>query len=155
MNAPTCPSNSWVTSRLRELIVPLAPLSISASITRPVAVRTTFGQGYKSQKAYIVSLFVCLTTKALHLELVSDYTSPTFIAAICFSPRIVDIHVLRTGNHVSRRRSRTVKRTCKGRSILTSATDSQSTELRGTSYPLRHRTAAACGRPVLKVSSII
>ena len=46
----------------------------------PIAVRTTPGRGYKSQKAYI-ALFVCLTIKALHLELVSDYTSPTFIAA--------------------------------------------------------------------------
>ncbi|XP_018349963.1 PREDICTED: uncharacterized protein LOC108753119 [Trachymyrmex septentrionalis] len=46
----------------------------------PIAVRTTPGRGHNSQKAYI-TLFVCLTTKALHLELVSDYTSPTFIAA--------------------------------------------------------------------------
>ena len=44
------------------------------------AVRTTPDRGHKSQKAYF-ALFVCFTTKALHLELVSDCTSPTFIAA--------------------------------------------------------------------------
>ncbi|XP_018376183.1 PREDICTED: uncharacterized protein LOC108769601 [Trachymyrmex cornetzi] len=48
--------------------------------TGPIAVRTAPGRGHKSQKAYI-ALFVCLTIKALHLELVSDYISPTFIAA--------------------------------------------------------------------------
>ncbi|XP_018338771.1 PREDICTED: uncharacterized protein LOC108746473 [Trachymyrmex septentrionalis] len=46
----------------------------------PIAVHTTPSQGNKSQKAYI-ALFVCLTTKALHLELISDYTSTTFIVA--------------------------------------------------------------------------
>ena len=45
----------------------------------PIADRMTPGRGHKSQKAY--TLFVYLMTKALHLELVSDYISPTFIAA--------------------------------------------------------------------------
>ncbi|KYN39315.1 hypothetical protein ALC56_06302, partial [Trachymyrmex septentrionalis] len=45
-----------------------------------IAVRTSRGRRHKLQKAYI-ALFVCLTTKALHLELVSDYTPLTFIAA--------------------------------------------------------------------------
>ncbi|GFT19624.1 integrase catalytic domain-containing protein [Trichonephila clavipes] len=39
------------------------------------------GRGAKTTKGYIV-IFVCFATKALHLELVSDYTSETFIAAI-------------------------------------------------------------------------
>jgi len=43
----------------------------------PIAVQIARSRGYK---AYI-ALFICLTTKVLHLELVSDYSFATFIAA--------------------------------------------------------------------------
>ncbi|GFV36235.1 uncharacterized protein TNCV_2232821 [Trichonephila clavipes] len=39
------------------------------------------GRGAKTTKGYIV-IFVCFATKALHLELESDYTSETLIAAL-------------------------------------------------------------------------
>ncbi|GFX61892.1 integrase catalytic domain-containing protein [Trichonephila clavipes] len=47
----------------------------------PVSVLKYRGRGAKTTKGYIV-IFVCFATKALHLELVSDYTSETFIAAL-------------------------------------------------------------------------
>lgn len=46
----------------------------------PIAVRTTKGRGHRSTKGYIC-LFVCMATRAIHLEVVSDLTSATFLAA--------------------------------------------------------------------------
>ncbi|XP_046602575.1 uncharacterized protein LOC124296586 [Neodiprion lecontei] len=46
----------------------------------PFSIRASRGRGAKSCKGYIV-IFICFTTSAVHLELVSDYTKETFIAA--------------------------------------------------------------------------
>lgn len=46
----------------------------------PISLRTTKGRGHKSVKGYIC-VFVCLWSKAIHLEAVSDLTSNAFIAA--------------------------------------------------------------------------
>lgn len=46
----------------------------------PIDLRMSKGRGSKSYKGYI-SLFVCLSTKAIHIEAVSDLTSNSFIAA--------------------------------------------------------------------------
>lgn len=46
----------------------------------PIQMRVSKGRGQKSYKGYI-SLFVCMKTKAIHLEAVSDLTTPGFIAA--------------------------------------------------------------------------
>ncbi|XP_076278422.1 uncharacterized protein LOC143208163 [Lasioglossum baleicum] len=46
----------------------------------PIPLRTTKGRGHKSHKGYVV-VFVCLATKAVHLDAVSDLTSSAFISA--------------------------------------------------------------------------
>lgn len=46
----------------------------------PVPLRTSKGRGHKSIKGYIC-LFVCLSSKAVHLEAVSDLSSASFLAA--------------------------------------------------------------------------
>lgn len=46
----------------------------------PISIRTSKGRGHRSTKGYIC-LFVCMSTRAIHLEAVSDLTSDGFIAA--------------------------------------------------------------------------
>ncbi|XP_072395220.1 uncharacterized protein [Diabrotica undecimpunctata] len=46
----------------------------------PIKTRANKGRGYKSYKQYI-AVFACLVTKAVHLEVVSDMTADTFVAA--------------------------------------------------------------------------
>ncbi|XP_018307115.1 uncharacterized protein [Mycetomoellerius zeteki] len=46
----------------------------------PVAVRMAGGRGTRSQPGYI-ALFLCMATKAVHLEIVTSYSTPAFIAA--------------------------------------------------------------------------
>lgn len=47
----------------------------------PIAVKAWKGRGFKTFKAYF-AIFVCLATKAIHIELVSDLTTQAFIAAL-------------------------------------------------------------------------
>ena len=47
----------------------------------PILLRTSKGRGQHAYKGYI-ALFVCLATKAVHLEVVSDGTTVAFLAAL-------------------------------------------------------------------------
>lgn len=46
----------------------------------PILMRTSKGRGHKSHKGFIC-VFVCLATRAIHLEAVTDYSSAAFLAA--------------------------------------------------------------------------
>jgi hypothetical protein len=46
----------------------------------PFRVLPVTGRGQKSRKVYI-ALFVCLSSRAIHLELVTDYSTTAFLAA--------------------------------------------------------------------------
>lgn len=46
----------------------------------PINIRVSKGRGHRSTKGYIC-LFICMATKAIHLEVVSDMTSQGFLAA--------------------------------------------------------------------------
>ncbi|GFY72963.1 integrase catalytic domain-containing protein [Trichonephila inaurata madagascariensis] len=48
----------------------------------PVLIKCNKGRGTKSTKGYN-ALFVCLATKAVHIEAVGDLTTDSFIAALC------------------------------------------------------------------------
>ncbi|XP_071635052.1 uncharacterized protein [Temnothorax longispinosus] len=62
-------------------VVPSRPfLHSGVDYAGPFSIKTWKGKNAKTYKGYIV-LFVCFSTSAIHLEIVTDYTSEAFLAA--------------------------------------------------------------------------
>ncbi|XP_047541323.1 uncharacterized protein LOC125074140 [Vanessa atalanta] len=62
-------------------VIPDKPFANSGvDYAGPIAIRTSKGRGHKSHKGYIC-LFVCMATRAVHIEAVSDLTTEGFLAA--------------------------------------------------------------------------
>ncbi|KAL6418836.1 hypothetical protein ACFW04_011730 [Cataglyphis niger] len=66
--------------RLR--VTPARPfLRIGVDYAGPIQLRTTKSRGHRSYKVF-VAVFVCLSTKVVHLEVVFDYSADAFLAAL-------------------------------------------------------------------------
>ncbi|XP_024867312.1 uncharacterized protein LOC112451722 [Temnothorax curvispinosus] len=66
----------------RARVTPARPFQrTGVDYAGPIHIRTTKGRGHRAHKAFI-AVFVCLVTKAVHLEVVSDYTTEAFLAAL-------------------------------------------------------------------------
>lgn len=64
----------------RVTVVPKPFFNTAVDYTGAVMIKMSNGRGFKTQKAYI-AIFVCMSTKAIHIEAVSDMTADAFIAA--------------------------------------------------------------------------
>lgn len=64
----------------------------SVDYADPICTRHSSGRGIKSHKGYI-AIFICLASKAIHLELVSSYASPAFWMPTHASAREEDYQV--------------------------------------------------------------
>ncbi|XP_036146395.1 uncharacterized protein LOC118646807 [Monomorium pharaonis] len=87
-NCITCSRNkprllSQVMGQLpADRVTPKRPFFvIGVDFAGPITTLLNRGRGRKTNKSYI-SLFVCFTTKAMHLEAVSDLSSASFVAAL-------------------------------------------------------------------------
>lgn len=62
-------------------VIPTRPFYQSGlDYAGPVMLKTWRGRAVRSYKGYL-AIFICLTTSAIHIEVVTDYTTDTFIAA--------------------------------------------------------------------------
>ncbi|CAB0044201.1 unnamed protein product, partial [Trichogramma brassicae] len=63
-------------------VTPSRPFTVTGvDYAGPLALRTSKRRGQKSFKGY-VAIFVCFATRAVHLEVVSDYSTKTFLMAL-------------------------------------------------------------------------
>ncbi|XP_011861959.1 PREDICTED: uncharacterized protein LOC105558722, partial [Vollenhovia emeryi] len=65
-----------------DRVIPRRPFYVTGiDFAGPIVTLVNRGRGRKTNKSYI-SLFICFSTKAIHLEAVSDLSSNAFIAAL-------------------------------------------------------------------------
>ncbi|XP_039311341.1 uncharacterized protein LOC105201279 [Solenopsis invicta] len=65
----------------RARVVPSRPFTHTGlDYSGPILLRTTKGRGHRAYKAFVAG-FVCFSSRAVHLEVVSDYTADAFLAA--------------------------------------------------------------------------
>jgi hypothetical protein len=86
-NCMTCPRQKAETRNQLMGALPICRLrparpfsTIGVDFAGPFNAGVSKGRGIKSYKAYI-ALFICMVTKAIHIELVSDMTTCAFLAA--------------------------------------------------------------------------
>ncbi|XP_011858752.1 PREDICTED: uncharacterized protein LOC105556279 [Vollenhovia emeryi] len=64
-----------------DRVLPTRPFNTTGvDYAGPILLRTSKGRGHKAYKGYIC-LFVCMATRAIHLEAVSNLTTDSFLAA--------------------------------------------------------------------------
>lgn len=75
-------NNPFMGSLPQERLVQNSPFTITGvDYAGPIFIRDNIGRGCKTIKGYI-SLFVCFSTRAIHLELVTQLTTEAFLAAL-------------------------------------------------------------------------
>lgn len=62
-------------------VTPDQPFLHTGVDARPISLRTSRGRRHRIYKAFL-SVFVCFSTRAVHLEVVSDYSSDAFLAVL-------------------------------------------------------------------------
>lgn len=94
-NLLKCRSQQMMASLPAARVTPSRPFPhVAVDYTDPLFCKTGLRKTSVAVNAY-VSVFVCLASKAIHLELVSGLSTDAFMATICFSSRLAWIHLLR------------------------------------------------------------
>ncbi|XP_011877909.1 PREDICTED: uncharacterized protein LOC105567569 [Vollenhovia emeryi] len=66
----------------RARVTPSRPfLHTGVDYAGPVWLRTSKGRGHRASKAFVV-VFVCFSSRAVHLDVASDYTADAFLASL-------------------------------------------------------------------------
>lgn len=73
--------NKWATYQNQgSLYIDRVFTNTGVDCAGPIDIRMSKGRGAKSYKAYI-TLFICLSTKVIHIEVVSEMSTAAFLAA--------------------------------------------------------------------------